>query len=159
MFPLFIGPPLFMGAPPPLWPMLPLIGPPLGAPPPRLGIGPPPPRLKLPRAGKPPLNAGGCRKPLGWRLNPPRGPGAGGDQRIRHFETLQTLFYKIHDCIVCINPGNITIILTLAIPPITTLLHIELDTSSCPAQTASYTPPLKLPLFWKPPRPPPLPPL
>lgn len=39
MFPLCIGPPLFMC--PPLGPMLPLIGPPLGDPP-RLGMGPPP---------------------------------------------------------------------------------------------------------------------
>lgn len=72
MFPRFIGPPLFMC--PPLGPMLPLIGPPLGDPP-RLGMGPPP-RLKLPRLGKPPLNAGGGRKPRGGRLKPPRGPGA-----------------------------------------------------------------------------------
>jgi len=56
--------------------MLPLIGPPLRDPP-RLGRGPPP-RLKFPRLWKPPLNAGGGRKPRGGRLKPPppRGPGA-----------------------------------------------------------------------------------
>lgn len=78
MFPLCAGPPRFMG--PPLWPMLPLIGPDLGEPP-RLGSGPPPPppRLKLPRLWKPPLKGGGGRKPRGGRRKPPpRGPGAAG---------------------------------------------------------------------------------
>lgn len=74
MFPLCTGPPLFMG--PPLCPMLPLMGLPLGEPP-MLGRWPLP-RPKFPRLGKPPLNAGGGKKPRGGRAKPPRGPGPAG---------------------------------------------------------------------------------